>query len=129
MLKYRYILEKGNKRMFYQRELDFLKKVFIKCGISLKVLPTKEFVESVDIAPNIFYRLTDVLGLHYIFFLLPDTPESTLLLIGPFESSDMTAETSSLMTSLDVFCETIWGNKSSYKELKDLLHPPANSSI
>lgn len=103
--------------MFYQRELDFLKKVFIKCGISLKVLPTKEFVESVDIAPNIFYRLTDVLGLHYIFFLLPDTPESTLLLIGPFESSDMTAETSSLMTSLDVFCETIWGNKSSYKEV------------
>lgn len=103
--------------MFYQKELDFLKKIFIKCGISLKVLPTREFVESVDIAPNIFYRLTDVLGLHYIFFLLPDTAESTLLLIGPYESSDMTAETSSLMTSLDVFCETIWGSKSSYKEV------------
>ena len=103
--------------MFYQKELDFLKKIFIKCGISLKVLLTREFVESVDIAPNIFYRLTDVLGLHYIFFLLPDTAESTLLLIGPYESSDMTAETSSLMTSLDIFCETIWGSKSSYKEV------------
>ena len=103
--------------MFYQKELNFLKKLFLKSNISLKVLPTKEFVESVDIAPNIYYRLTDILGLHYIFFLLPQTTESTLLLIGPYESSDMTAETSALMTSLDVFCETIWGDKSCYKEV------------
>ncbi len=103
--------------MFYQKELDFLTKLFIKCGISLKVIPTKDFVEAADITSNTFYRLTDVLGLHYIFFLLPQTTESTLLLIGPYESSDMTAETSALMSALNIFCEHIWKGKENYTEV------------
>lgn len=102
--------------MTYKRELDFIKKLFEKSGISLKVTPTKDFVEAVDIYSHTFYKLTDVLGLHYIFFLLPETDESTLLLIGPYESSDMTMETGSLMSALDIFCETIWGGKENYKE-------------
>lgn len=100
--------------MFYQSELTFLTKIFNKSGISLKVIPTRELGEAVDVASNIFYKLTDVLGLHYIFFLLPDANEPTLLLIGPYESSDITSETGTLMSTLDIFCETIWGND--YKE-------------
>lgn len=103
--------------MFYQKELKFLEKIFTKSGISLKVIPTEDFVEAVDIMPNILYRLTDVLGLHYIFFLLPKTQVSTLLLIGPYEGSDITAETGALMTALDIFCEMIWENKNNYKEV------------
>lgn len=103
--------------MFYQRDLDFLSKTFTKCGISFRVMPVKDFGEAVDITPRAFYRLTDVLGLHYIFFLLPGTPEETLLLIGPYEATEMAAENGSLMVSLDIFCETIWGDKSSYEEV------------
>ncbi len=103
--------------MFYKRELDFLTRLFTKSGISLKVIPVKDFVDNADIVPNASYKLTDVLGLHYNFLLLPEIVVPTLLLIGPYESSDMTAETSSLMTALDIFCETIWGGKDNYKEV------------
>ncbi len=103
--------------MFYQKELDFLTKLFTKCGISLKVVAARDFSGAADINTNTLYRLTDVLGLHYIFFLLPETLESTLILIGPFESQDITVETGALMASLDIFCETIWGGKANYKEV------------
>lgn len=103
--------------MFYKKELDFLIKLFTKRGISIKVLPAIEFAEEVDIIPSALYKLTDVLGLHYNFLLLPETDAPTLLLIGPYETSDVTAETSSLMTALDIFCETIWGENSNFREI------------
>ena len=101
--------------MFYQRDLDLLQKTFTKCGISLKVTELSNFVDFADVSKNTYYKLTDVLGLQYIFFLLPEAKEPTLLLIGPFESNDITAENSALMTLLDIFCQTIWGDKSAYE--------------
>lgn len=103
--------------MFYEKELDFLIKTFEKCGLPVKVMPLKEFVDTQDVTDNVLYKLTDVLGLHYIFLLLPDHKEPMLLLIGPYEIGDSLGDNPTLMAMLDIFCQTIWGGKSSYKEV------------
>ena len=103
--------------MFYQRELDLLIKTFEKCGLPTRITLLQDFVETQDVSENILYKLTDILGLHYIFFLLPKQEAPTLLLIGPYELDDTMADNATLMTMLDVFCQTIWGEKNSYKEI------------
>ncbi|MBR2011563.1 MAG: helix-turn-helix transcriptional regulator [Clostridia bacterium] len=94
--------------MFYESELRFLCDTFQKCHVQTAVLPAdnlKSALMNTDLgalfgkaAPervfttsafdNIcactMYKLTDHFQLCYIYFLLPDPTNSTLLLIGPY---------------------------------------------
>ncbi|MBR2464833.1 MAG: helix-turn-helix transcriptional regulator [Clostridia bacterium] len=94
--------------MFYENELQFLCDTFQKCHVKTAILPSEElrsslthtdlgtlfgkatpdrvFISSAveNISPRTMYKLTDYFQLCYIYFLLPDFPRSTVLLIGPY---------------------------------------------
>ncbi len=103
------------KELSYKKELDFITEAFKRCHLDIKILPTDEFGGAQDIAQNTLYKLTDVIGLQYIFFLMPETNASKILLIGPYTPAENSVDTYSSMIFLDVFCESIWGGKESYK--------------
>lgn len=94
--------------MFYENELQFLCDTFQKCHVKTAILACEELKGSLmntdlgalfgktapervlipsavnRISPRTMYKLTDHFGLCYIYFLLPDFPRPTVLLIGPY---------------------------------------------
>lgn len=102
--------------MYYKAELEFLVKVLKRmhlqvslicpgeiCGQQLdfglrKFLGREEdyeraFSEAVDWAKvNTIYKLTDEFMCNYLFLLLPQSPEMTALIVGPYMSFELTRE-------------------------------------
>ena len=98
--------------MFYESELKFLQKSFEKCRLQTRLL---DIDISPDLSPdenignllrerdihflinnsprpeqNVVYKLTDPFSRTFIFFVLPDGDDRTVLLIGPYYSVEMT---------------------------------------
>ncbi|MDO4331399.1 MAG: AraC family transcriptional regulator [Eubacteriales bacterium] len=107
--------------------LTFLEKIHLECSLvtrDIQPFPVldlglrsllkleKDYEISFDfleknIQPNIIYKMSDPFFCHYVFLLLPDTPQTTILAIGPYTNanvSDQTVmnlvETSSIPASL-----------------------------
>ncbi len=98
--------------MLYEAELKFLQRSFEKCRLQTRLLDIDteiplssgenigEILMERDIyfvrnnsprpEPNMIYKLTDPYSRTFIFFLLPDTNDKTVLLIGPYYSVEMT---------------------------------------
>lgn len=98
----------GVKKVFYDSELEFLCEVFKKSHIQISLLnPTDPISKLIDkgllsvlenshitdmsinelfndVKENTLYKSTDVFNLCYIYLILPETAEKTLLFIGPY---------------------------------------------
>lgn len=102
--------------MYYDAELKYLKSVLQKMRLPVESLtPRQIFADRIDIGireslgmgtdyewaikfiaewakERTVYKTTDVFGCSYVFLLLPDQPEMTLLLVGPYLPWVMTTE-------------------------------------
>ena len=100
--------------MFYEKELQFLHDVFEKCRVGTALVDKKEVflkISSLDfedvlgnsqiyiqwsegftdeLADATVYKLRDSLGLCFLFFVLPEKKEKSVLLIGPYRNSEPT---------------------------------------
>lgn len=52
--------------------------------------PIREYLGELN--EKTVYKMTDTLGLGYIYFLLPDMPENTVIFIGPYSSAPISAQ-------------------------------------
>jgi len=99
--------------MNYERELSFLLDVLKKCHIHSAILSPLDGIEAMidphlksilgsrsdlsvrqafgNVESNTKYKLTDELGLRYIFLRLPGTSEKNILFIGPYLSSHISS--------------------------------------
>ena len=86
--------------MFYQNELDFLRRIFQKNHVSTRLVPLSEYASATadsneaigleripTIEEQTVYRQINSFGLCRHTLLLPDTDTPTVLEIGPFLSS------------------------------------------
>ena len=102
--------------MFYDAELKFLKKAFSKLGLQiLLIYPTKPLDSRLNLGlgkllgndvfyqqsfydlhprlkPNTVYKLHDDFSCQYLFFLLPDREEETVMAIGPYLTKEMSRQ-------------------------------------
>ncbi len=97
----------------YQREYAFLSECFAKCRIRLHEIAYTDILQTADLASstfedvylkywlrqnllsaqkNIVYRFVDPIGCHFIFLLLPDRQEKTVLVIGPYITEEQREE-------------------------------------
>lgn len=89
--------------MLYQRELDFLIRIFEKCNIPTRIISAGDIEArpSSDIFPVLagkiedrtFYKMTDVFGCNYLFFKIPYTDDEQVLFIGPYITEEDPGET------------------------------------
>ena len=81
--------------MFYEKELDFLIKIFKKARISINVT-TPELTAYAEIIckakENILYKMTDMFMCNYLYMLLPEHEDKTCLLIGPYKTEELATE-------------------------------------
>ena len=94
--------------MFYEAELRLLRETFRKCHIQTSIVDPSSLPQGdqevnlynpfVDftgqsplrqslipqIHPETLYRLTDPFECRHLYFLLPESPKTTILIIGPF---------------------------------------------
>ncbi len=104
--------------MSYDAELSFLRDTFEKCHLQTHLLQLDEATEKyselckilVSVEPKKIYHITDTFLCCYILLLLPDAKEKTLLLIGPYLSSDLT-QNSPLFVMLESFGSIVWNEK------------------
>ena len=102
--------------MFYDEQLTFLCNVFKKSRVHTSVIERRDLADAVkdfrlesvfgktisddrtlghifgELSARTVYKLTDTFGFCYIYFLLPSTENSTLLLIGPYFTSALSHE-------------------------------------
>ena len=88
--------------MFYDKELDFICNVLQKSHIGAVVAQKQElpsmlknlgFEDSAaPLQPNTVYKLSDALGLSYLYLLLPSSPPQSVLLIGPYLPDEIDIE-------------------------------------
>lgn len=100
----------------YEKELRFLCDTLRKCHVQVSTLSLSDSVSSLipadpyvpfqgisdrdktvgqcigAPAPNTMYKIRDNLNRHYIYFLLPDGKDSTLLFVGPYLSARPTPQ-------------------------------------
>ncbi len=94
--------------MFYENELRFLCEILKKCRVSVNFASPDDFISKVidenfkiifetqdydskkiseitgDLKPYNIYKFTNQYKLHYLFLVLPQTTNPTLMLIGPY---------------------------------------------
>lgn len=99
--------------MFYDRELNFLKEVFLKSHLRVEIITTKEVESTLSdykigglidsrflpggsvsellhtAEQRTVYKVTDIFHRCFIFLSLPQREERSLLCIGPYLSSDI----------------------------------------
>lgn len=97
--------------MFYQSQLQLLCETFKKCHINILFAkpsdPLATFVDKSflllfgdnldetlsfasflgDVEHNVIYKISTPFKLNYLFFLLPDSAQETILMVGPFITS------------------------------------------
>ncbi len=97
--------------MFYEIELRFLCDFLKKCRVSFTFFSLDDSVDKVlddtfkaifltpdqlslnfasligEIKPNTIYKFSNQFHMYYILFILPQTPNETIMMIGPFLSS------------------------------------------
>ena len=102
--------------MFYDAELKLLQKSFKKLGLQSllinprepldsrvnlglgKLLGNEEFYQHTFyhlhpvLAPRTVYKLRDNFGCQYLFFLLPEAAEETVMAIGPYLTKEMSRQ-------------------------------------
>lgn len=101
--------------MYYENELNLLKKVLLKCRLQCKVIdpeaiisePADELLRGVfnidtssttlydlfpDMRPRTIYRVSDTFAGRYIFFMLPFEEKETVFVIGPYLYEDISDE-------------------------------------
>lgn len=88
--------------MLYQRELDFLIRIFEKCNMPIKTISAGDFEEDKSndffhvlagrIEDRTLYKMTDSFGCNYLFFKIPYTDDEKVLFIGPYISEEEPAE-------------------------------------
>ncbi|MBO7344703.1 MAG: helix-turn-helix domain-containing protein [Clostridia bacterium] len=106
--------------MFYNAELNFLQEVFKRNRVHTSIITKKElreFIKNINdkdlehlfsaILPKrapinnlqgkTVYKLTDSIHRNYLYLLLPDCKDETLLVVGPYLSEPMTEERSLLL--------------------------------
>ncbi len=102
--------------MFYENELRLVREVFRKCHLQTLVLGTQEVLDSrVDLGlrqllvgesaygksfsalfsvveKGTFYHLVDAYLCQYLYFLLPDAVQESVLLVGPYLGEELRRE-------------------------------------
>lgn len=102
--------------MFYSGELKFLCKTLLKGGIQVRTASPdtavkdllgnsmmfilKDYISAektvsdliTEIEPNTLYKLSGIYNFCYIYFRLPQSEEDSILVIGPYFSSPITAQ-------------------------------------
>lgn len=99
--------------MFYNAELKFLREAFAKCRLHTRLITENEIPKSLEdeslpfgesavlfwlrnhllsAENNIIYKLSDSFGCNYMFFILPQNKEKTFLILGPYISTEQSAE-------------------------------------
>lgn len=88
--------------MLYQRELDFLVRIFEKCSMPIKTISACDLEgnASNDIFPALagkiedrtLYKMTDSFGCNYLFFKIPYTDDEKVLFIGPYITEENPGE-------------------------------------
>ncbi len=98
--------------MFYGAELNFLRDILSKYHLQTQILKTADDISLTtnailsgflrdnrktiifdelfpDIKENTIYKFSDALSCHYYLFLLPDTEEKTVMVIGPYMKTEI----------------------------------------
>jgi len=81
--------------VFYEKELDFLIKIFKKAGISINVTDPESTAYSEIISKsknNVLYKMTDMFMCNYMYLLLPEYDDKKCLLIGPYKTEELEIE-------------------------------------
>lgn len=87
------VMKKSRIKVCFASPKDNLDKIIdtdlisILEGFNIGNLPAKHFIG--EVKPDTVYRTTDIFTLRYIYFLLPDFPEETLIFIGPYINSPL----------------------------------------
>ena len=127
--------------MFFERELLFMKRILEKSNVKLSVINHETVIKKhddivfrgitdllddnsrfLDFFPDLkertIYRISDILGCHYIFIKLPKTDNSNILIVGPFlvqeitrakilENGEQLKLTASMLSQLEYYCASV----------------------
>ena len=79
--------------MFYDKELEFLKRIYKKYNLSVRTVPETAFYEVAgEISDRTIYRAADRFNCHYIFLKLPAGDDGFVLVIGPYTTEPLDDE-------------------------------------
>ena len=79
--------------MFYDKELEFLKRIYKKYNLSVRTVPEAVFNEVAgEIRDRTIYRAADRFNCHYIFLKLPAGDDGFVLVIGPYTTEPLDDE-------------------------------------
>ncbi len=138
--------------MFYSAELDFFRLVLRNLHIGSSIVAEgqnseteidrglREFLKMTEnynrlfekpwekIKPNTIYKFTDIFNCSYIFMLLPDTQEKSVLIAGPYMNTDITyqhlaqvAEKYSVPPAIFSQLEKYFGNLAVVKDERSVM--------